>query len=133
MQIELLEIDFNSEEAIYMQLRNQIILGIATSRLQDGDTLPSVRQMAECIGINMHTVNKAHAVLRKEGIVSIDRRKGAVICIDSNKLLALEEMRRNLYIILAKGRCHNISRQEAHQLLDEIYDMWEQSPEDPLE
>ena len=38
MQIELLEIDFNSEEAIYMQLRNQIILGIATSRLQDGDT-----------------------------------------------------------------------------------------------
>ena len=79
MQIELLEIDFNSEEAIYMQLRNQIILGIATSRLQDGDTLPSVRQMAECIGINMHTVNKAYAVLRKEGIVSIDRRKGAVI------------------------------------------------------
>lgn len=62
MQIELLEIDFNSEEAIYMQLRNQIILGIATSRLQDGDTLPSVRQMAECIGINMHTVNKAYAV-----------------------------------------------------------------------
>ena len=118
MQIELLEIDFNSEEAIYMQLRNQIILGIATSRLQDGD---------------MHTVNKAYAVLRKEGIVSIDRRKGAVICIDSNKLLALEEMRRNLYIILAKGRCHNISRQEAHRLLDEIYDMWEQSPEDPLE
>ena len=92
MQIELLEIDFNSEEAIYMQLRNQIILGIATSRLQDGDTLPSVRQMAECIGINMHTVNKAYAVLRKEGIVSIDRRKGAVICIDSNKLLALEEI-----------------------------------------
>ena len=123
MQIELLEIDFNSEEAIYMQLRNQIILGIATSRLQDGDTLPSVRQ----------TVNKAYAVLRKEGIVSIDRRKGAVICIDSNKLLALEEMRQNLYIILAKGRCHNISRQEAHRLLDEIYDMWEQSPEDPLE
>ena len=91
------------------------------------------RKLAEDIGINMHTVNKAYAVLRKEGIVSIDRRKGAVICIDSNKLLALEEMRQNLYIILAKGRCHNISRQEAHRLLDEIYDMWEQSPEDPLE
>ena len=56
-----------------------------------------------------------------------------MICIDSNKLLALEEMRQILYIIQAKGRCHNISRQEAHRLLDEIYDMWEQSPEDPLE
>ena len=129
----ILEIDFNSDEAIYIQLCNQIIMGIATSRLQEGDTLPSVRQLADTVGINMHTVNKAYAVLRKEGIVSIDRRKGAVICIDSNKLLALEEMRQNLYIILAKGRCHNISRQEAHRLLDEIYDMWEQSPEDPLE
>ena len=79
MQIELLEIDFNSEEAIYMQLRNQIILGIATSRLQDGDTLPSVRQMAECIGINMHPVKKEYALVRTEGIVSIDRSKGEVI------------------------------------------------------
>ena len=129
----IIEIDFNSDEALYMQLRNQIIMGIATSQFHEGDSLPSVRQLADTIGINMHTVNKAYAVLRKEGIVSIDRRKGAVICIDSNKLLALEEMRQNLYIILAKGRCHNISRQEAHQLLDEIYDMWEQSPEDPLE
>ena len=129
----ILKIDFNSDEAIYIQLRNQIIMGIATDMIREGDTLPSVRQMADHIGINMHTVNKAYAVLRKEGIVSIDRRKGAVICIDSNKLLALEEMRQNLYIILAKGRCHNISRQEAHRLLDEIYDMWEQSPEDPLE
>ena len=129
----MIEIDFSSDEAIYIQLTNQIIMGIATSRLQEGDTLPSVRQLADTVGINMHTVNKAYAVLRKEGIVSIDRRKGAVICIDSNKLLALEEMRQNLYIILAKGRCHNISRQEAHRLLDDIYDMWEQSPEDPLE
>ena len=111
----MIEIDFSSDEAIYIQLTNQIIMGIATSRLQEGDTLPSVRQLADTVGINMHTVNKAYAVLRKEGIVSIDRRKGAVICIDSNKLLALEEMRQNLYIILAKGRCHNISRQEAHQ------------------
>ena len=59
MYCELIQIDFNSDEAIYIQLRNQIILGIATSQLQEGDTLPSVRQMAETIGINMHTVNKA--------------------------------------------------------------------------
>ena len=56
----VIEIDFNSDEAIYMQVRNQIIIGIATSRLQEGDVLPSVRQMANQIGINMHTVNKAY-------------------------------------------------------------------------
>ena len=125
MRVELIEIDFNSEEAIYMQLRNQIIMGIATSRLQNGDTLPSVRQLAELIGINMHTVNKAYSVLRQEGIVSIDRRRGAVICIDCDKLNALEELKEDLQVVLAKARCKNISREKAHQLLDEIYDEYE--------
>ncbi|MGN0251085.1 MAG: GntR family transcriptional regulator [Oliverpabstia sp.] len=125
MRVELIEIDFNSEEAIYMQLRNQIIMGIATSRLQNGDALPSVRQLAELIGINMHTVNKAYSVLRQEGIVSIDRRRGAVICIDCDKLNALEELKEDLQVVLAKARCKNISREEAHQLLDEIYNEYE--------
>ena len=62
----IIEINFNSDEAIYMQLTNQIIMGIATSRLKDGDALPSVRQLADTIGINMHTVNKAYALLRQE-------------------------------------------------------------------
>ena len=44
-------IDFHSEEAIYIQLCNQIILGIATSKLREGESLPSVRQMADDIGI----------------------------------------------------------------------------------
>ena len=60
----VLEIDFNSDEAIYIQLRNQIILGIATNRYREGDVLPSVRQLADEIGINMHTVNKAYTVLK---------------------------------------------------------------------
>lgn len=59
----ILKIDFNSDEAIYIQLRNQIIMGIATDMIREGDTLPSVRQMADHIGINMHTVNKAYSVL----------------------------------------------------------------------
>ena len=121
----LIEIDFNSDEALYVQLQNQIIMGIATSRLQNGDTLPSVRQLAELIGINMHTVNKAYSVLKQEGIVSIDRRRGAVICIDCDKLNALEELKEDLQVVLAKARCKNISREEAHQLLDEIYDEYE--------
>jgi len=56
------EIDFNSEEALYMQLHNQIIIGIATEAYREGDTLPSVRQLADTVGINMHTVNKAYNV-----------------------------------------------------------------------
>ncbi|MCI8590852.1 MAG: GntR family transcriptional regulator [Lachnospiraceae bacterium] len=119
--MEFIHIDFNSEEAIYMQLRNQIIWAIATAGLHEGETLPSVRQMADSVGINMHTVNKAYSVLKQEGILTIDRRKGAVIRIDANKLYALEELKGDLQIVLAKAWCKNISREEVHELIDEIY------------
>lgn len=118
----VIEIDFNSDEAIYMQLRDQIVIGIATSRIREGDVLPSVRQMAEQIGINMHTVNKAYSVLRQEGLVTIDRRRGAVVAIDADKIQALEELEGQLLILLAKSSCKNITRGEVHQLIDEIYD-----------
>ena len=118
----VIEIDFNSDEAIYVQLMNQIILGIATSRLQEGDPLPSVRQLADTIGINMHTVNKAYSLLRQEGFVTIDRRRGAIIAVDENKIKAMEEMKENLIVALAKGCCRNVSREEVHGLIDEIYE-----------
>ena len=118
----VIEIDFNSDEAIYVQLMNQIIMGIATSRLQEGDTLPSVRQLADTIGINMHTVNKAYSLLRQEGFVTIDRRRGAIIALDVDQIKALEEMKQNLMVALARGCCKNITRAEVHNLIDEIFD-----------
>ena len=117
-----LEVDFNSEEALYIQLRNQIIVGIATNRLKEGESLPSVRQLAESIGINMHTVNKAYTVLKQEGFVKVDRRRGAVIAIDADRISDLEQMRESLRVILARASCRNISREEVHALIDEIYE-----------
>ena len=118
----VIEIDFNSDEAIYMQVRNQIILGIATSRLREGDVLPSVRQLADTIGINMHTVNKAYSLLRQEGFVTIDRRRGTIISIDEDKIKAMEEMKQNLSVAIARGWCKNLTREEVHELIDEIFD-----------
>ena len=119
-----MKIDFNSDEAIYIQLRNQIIMGIATDMIQEGDTLPSVRQMADYIGINMHTVNKAYSVLRQEGFVKLDRRKGAVVSLDVDKIQAIDDMRGDLDVVLAWGICKNISQDEIHHLVDEIYDKY---------
>lgn len=115
------EIDFNSDEAIYLQLKNQIILGIATSRFQEGDSLPSVRQLAEVVGINMHTVNKAYTVLKQEGYVKVDRRKGAIIAVDMDKLKMMNELKKELQVMIARGSCKNITKEEFHGLIDEIY------------
>ncbi|MCD8074013.1 MAG: GntR family transcriptional regulator [Lachnospiraceae bacterium] len=118
----LIEIDFQSEEALYMQLRNQIVLGIARSMIREGDPLPSVRQMAGDIGINMHTVNKAYAVLRDEGFASIDRRRGAIIALNGDRQKTEEELRSQLLVLLVKSICKEIPRTDVHALVDEIYD-----------
>ncbi len=118
----IIEIDFNSDEAIYVQLCNQIILGIATSQFREGEQLPSVRQLAETIGINMHTVNKAYSILQQEGFVKIDRRRGAIIALDINKLKALQEAKSELAVVLARAMCKGISRDEVHALIDQVYD-----------
>lgn len=117
-----IEIDFNSDEALYLQLCNQIIMGIATDQFREGDSLPSVRQLAESIGINMHTVNKAYTVLKQEGYVKVDRRKGAVIAVDVDRMRTLAELKKELQVILAKSSCKNISKDEIHQLIEEIYE-----------
>ena len=118
----IIEIDFNSTEAIYIQLRNQIVYGIATARFKEGDSLPSVRALAEEIGINMHTVNKAYTVLRQEGFVQMDRRRGAVFAVNADKLMALEEIDTELHKLLAKASCRGISRDEIHAMIDDIYE-----------
>ena len=118
----LIELDYNSGEALYTQLINQIIMGIATSQLQEGDSLPSVRSLAETVGINMHTVNKAYSILRREGYISIDRRRGAVVMVEIDKQSAMEELKQNLRIALARSTCKTISREEVHALIDEIFD-----------
>lgn len=118
----IIKIDFNSDEALYLQVRNQIILGIATSQFQEGQQLPSVRQMADIIGINMHTVNKAYTVLKQEGYVKVDRRRGVVIAIDTDRARMFRELRAELSVILAKSSCKNISKEEIHAMIDEIYE-----------
>ena len=125
----ILSIDFNSDEAFYIQLRNQIIIGIATGRIREGDSLPSVRQLSDNISINMHTVNKAYSVLKQEGFVKLDRRKGAIISLDVDKQRGLEELKEEIAVAMAKGICKGIRREEVHRLVDEIYELfanWEE-------
>ena len=120
-----ISIDFNSDEALYLQLRNQIILAIVKAELQEGENLPSVRAMAETVGINMHTVNKAYAMLRQEGYLRLDRRHGAVVAVDMDQVKATMELAETLDLILAQAICKNVSRSDVHDLVDQIYNQYE--------
>ena len=117
-----IELDFNSNEAIYMQLRNQIILGIAQDKIKNGESLPSVRQLAEDIGVNMHTVNKAYALLRNDGYLKLDRRKGGVVCVTvESRKEQLEKVNLDMQMLVAEAICKDISLAEMHQIITDMY------------
>lgn len=75
----LITLQPDSDTPLYEQLRNQIVIGIATGELAPQEKLPTVRQLAEELGINMMTVNKAYSLLKQEGYIAIDRRHGAKV------------------------------------------------------
>ena len=76
----IFSLDMKSSTPIYVQLRNQIVTGIGRGELKAGESLPTVRQMASDIGVNTMTVNKTYQLLKSEGFIEIDRRKGATVC-----------------------------------------------------
>ena len=75
----VITVDKLSDAPLYLQLRDSVIAGIAAGELRPGDALPSVRSLAEDLGINLHTVNKAYATLRDEGYVIMLGRRGAYV------------------------------------------------------
>lgn len=75
----IISLDMSSNIPIYVQLRNQIVTGIGRGELKAGERLPTVRQMAEDAGVNTMTVNKTYQILKSEGFIEIDRRKGATV------------------------------------------------------
>lgn len=96
----ILEIDPHSDEAIYLQLRKQIIIGIAQGELKPGEQLPTVRQFADELGVNTMTVSKGYQQLREEGYLITDRRKGTLVAPlpVSSKKTSVE----NLTLLLAE-------------------------------
>ena len=98
----ILRIDIDSEVPIYIQIKNQIIEGIAKSEIEMEEELPSVRALAEDIGVNMHTVNKAYTLLKEEGYIKIDRRKGAVVALNLDQSMERfkEDLNENLYFYI---------------------------------
>ncbi len=119
----IIELDFNSDKPIYTQLYEAIILAMASGEVVCGEPLPSVRNLASEIGINLHTVNKAYNQLRDEGYIIMDRRKGAIIGDipikdDSNKQDTIEK---DLTLILSKAKLLGYEEQYLTDLINEFY------------
>ncbi|MDR2977808.1 MAG: GntR family transcriptional regulator [Streptococcaceae bacterium] len=118
----MMEIDFIASTPIYQQIRDQIILALASGDLQFGDELPSVRSMSDEIGVNSMTVSKAYQLLKDDGIAEGDRRKGTKIVDQIRTSDRIKEQIRSAFILLtAECAIRGISSQELKDLIDQIY------------
>lgn len=75
----IIRIDMTNDIPIYEQLKRSITRGIATKELIPEEQLPSVRQLASDLSVNMHTVAKAYTALKEDGLISVHRKKGAIV------------------------------------------------------
>ena len=119
----LLKLDFDSEVPIYQQIRNQIVVGIASGQLSPGERLPATRALAEDLGVNTMTVSKAYQQLRQEGYVMTDRRSGVMVRQRETGAPAVpEETVKGLRLRLCELRLAGLSREEILQLCDKLCD-----------
>ena len=118
----IIKLDFSSHIPIYVQLRNEIVKGIGRGELETSEKLPTVREMAEDLGINPMTVNKAYGVLRNEGFISIDRRHGATVNpIYDGSVEFKEKIEEELSIVISEAGVKGINKEEFMDICEEIF------------
>ncbi len=102
-----------SEIPIYIQIRNQIVQGISDGSLAPGEQLPTVRALANEIGINSMTVSKAYQMLKQEGYIYADRRMGARVRENFKQGIGLSEHHRELLKqIISEAKIHGLSKED---------------------
>lgn len=112
-----------SEIPVFKQIRNQIVMGIADGRLVPGEKLPTVRALAEEIGINSMTVSKAYQLLKQEGYILTDRRNG--VRVKENFSLApglSSDSQQVLIQLVSEAKVRGMSRDDFVALVDAYFE-----------
>lgn len=119
----IIRIDELSDVPIYMQLRNQIVMGISSGELKSGEKLPTVRDLALEMGINTMTVSKAYQLLKTEGYIMTDRKNGARIRNEIKKEATVSEANKTeLKRIVSEARISGVEKQELMDLVDSYWE-----------
>lgn len=118
----MITLNLNSEIPIYTQLRNQIVEALARGEVAPGEPLPTVRQLAEDLGINPMTVNKAYGELKHQGYLETNLKKGTLV---KQRVTAdpdfLKKIEPRLRLLIAEAVLHGIPRADFLAAAEQIY------------
>ena len=116
----IIKINTLSQIPLYLQLRNQIVKGIGKGELTEGESLPTVRQMAADLGIN----SKAYQLLKNEGFLYTDRRLGSIVHIPENEepsSLFQEKLEDELELLSAEARIRGMNLEDFLSLCSKVF------------
>lgn len=87
----LWRVDPSSPVPIFEQLASSVRRAIIDGDLAPGERLPSAKEVAGALDVNMHTVLRAYQTLRDEGLLDLRRGRGAVVVQSDPGMLAFVE------------------------------------------
>ena len=121
----LIKINMREDTPIYEQLRREIIRGILTGAFVPGEYLPSVRNMAESLSINMHTVAKTYNILKTEGFLSMEKSNRATVN-QRDAFLAddvyLESLSKEMNHLIIEAQCRGLKKTELIKIIEQSFE-----------
>lgn len=114
----------SSSIPIYEQIKNQIINQIMSDELNEGDSIPSIRSLANDIKISVMTIKKAYDELESEGYIKSVQGKGTFVApknIGLARECANKDIEEHISKIIDISNKFNISKKEILDLFEFIY------------
>ncbi len=125
-----LTINPESSVPIYIQIEDSISSQIAAGQLQPGEQLPTIRELAADIRVNLNTVARAYFELDKEGVISTQRGKGTFVTGVPDQKQLEKNRRKLLYSIidtaLQEARNLGYSANETKEAFLNELDRWKE-------
>ncbi len=97
-----LTVDTNDKRPLYQQIVDGVKALIARGELREGTALPSVRQVAGDLGVNLNTIAFAYRQLQEEGFLSVRHGAGAVVSSRRARDVEEDELRKPLRTALTQ-------------------------------
>src|SRR5262245_23992331 len=125
----LLQINFRSGKPIYLQIVDQVKAAAASGTIQPGESLPTIRPLAEELRVNRNTIAKAYSELESQGVIETIAGKGCFVR-DQGHSPFRKDVRRKLLAEALDGvvvHAHHlqISREEFLQIAEDRFDALE--------
>lgn len=118
----MFQINLKNGEAIYLQLKEQVVMLACMGILKPNEQLPSVRVLARELGINPNTVAKAYQELENEKIIYSVSGKGSFVTDDIFSVQSVkQEVLDDFSKLVGKAKQFGIVQQELDQIINRIY------------